>query len=54
MSAVEPEVHYVPEARNAAGYVTQAARYFVSQAGWGRRFNTREAALAHLETLTGD
>ena len=50
----EPEVHYVPEVRNEAGYVTQPARYFVSQAGWGRRFASRVEALAHLETLTGD
>lgn len=46
-----PEVHYVPPVTNALGYVTEPARWFVSRYGWGRRFTTREAALAHADTL---
>jgi len=45
-----PEIRYVPPSfRN--GYKVQPARWFVDQAGWGRRFSSREAAVAHAETL---
>ena len=47
-----PEVRYVPPV-TVNGYVTQPARWFVSVAGWGRRFASRDAALAHAETLWG-
>lgn len=47
---IPPEVHYVPPVIRH-GYVVQPARWFVSQAGWGRRFTSRDAALAHAETL---